>query len=277
MDKLFDKLPRIKTKISKKSMIFIGLDYDGTLTPIVEHPDLALLPKDTRLILRELSNMKNAMISIVSGRSYKDIRKKVGIKKIIYVGNHGFEMKISNFTRKGKFPDFIKDPKKYKEKIEEICRNLERGLKELKGVWVENKGITASVHYRLAKTSNVQKAKTKVFSEIKTYDGLKLAFGKKVWQIKPKKNWNKGEAIRCILERNLSENWRKKASLIYMGDDRTDEDVFSLLKQGGITILVSKNPKIESRARYSIENHKNVLRFLVWLRDVWEEKIANSQ
>lgn len=277
MFELFEKLPDVKTKVVKKRFLFIGLDYDGTLTPIVKHPDYALLSKHTKSLIRDLCNMKNAFVCIISGRSYNDIRKKVGIRKIIYAGNHGMEIKIRKIHRKESLPSFIKNSKKYKEGIKRICRNLKRKLKGLKGVWVENKGLSASIHYRLAKSEDAQKAKKIVFLGIKATKDLKLTKGKKVWEIKPKINWDKGKAIRHILEENLTKDRRKKTAVVYVGDDKTDEDAFSFLEKCGITILVSNHALIKSKANYFLKNQREVIKFLIWLKNLWEEKVAKSQ
>ncbi len=277
MFKLLEKLPQIEAKLAKKRFLFIGTDYDGTLTPIVRYPDYALLPQETRSVLRDLSDMRNALVCIISGRSYKDIRKKVGIRKIIYAGNHGLEIKTLRFRKKDNLPGFIKDSKKYKEEIKIICRSLKRRLKGLKGVWVENKGITASIHYRLANFKDAHKAKSIVFSSMPDFKNLKLVKGKKVWEIRPNLNWDKGKAIKYVLEQNLTKSWRKKTAVVYAGDDKTDEDAFSFLKQGGVTILIRKNPSPKSKAQYFLKDQKEVIKFLRWLKCLWEKKVAESK
>lgn len=266
MLKLFEEYQQIEKKILGKKLLFIGLDYDGTLTPIVSHPDQALLPRDTKSLLTKLSDLSNMYVCIISGRSYEDVRRRVGIKKIIYAGNHGMEIKGRGLSFS------IKNFKKYVEEINKICRNLTQKLKRLEGVWVENKGLSASVHYRLADSEDVQKVKQIVFPIIKTCKELKLRRGKKVWEIRPNIDWNKGKAIAYILERCLRKNWKRESAVVYIGDDQTDEDAFSLLKEDGITGLVSRKPSQRSNAKYFLTHCEEVTSFLRWLSNLWEAK-----
>ena len=271
MLKLFEEYQQIEKKILGKELLFIGLDYDGTLTPIVSHPDHARLPQDTKSLLTDLSDLPNTFVCIISGRSYGDIRKKVGIKKIIYVGNHGMEIKGGGFSFS------VKNSKKYKEEVNKICRNLTQRLKGIKSVWVENKGLTASVHYRLADSEDVQKVKQIVFPIIKTCKELKLRRGKKVWEIRPNIDWNKGKALAYILDGSLRKNWKRKSAVVYIGDDQTDEDAFSLLKEDGVTALVSRKPPQKSNAKYFLTHPKEVTSFLRWLNNLWEDKGVKSK
>jgi trehalose 6-phosphate phosphatase len=271
MLKSFEEYQQIEKKIVGKKLLFIGLDYDGTLTPIVSHPDHARLPQDTKSLLTDLSDLPNTFVCIISGRSYEDIRKKVGIEKIIYVGNHGMEIKGRGLSFS------VKNSKKYKEEINKICRNLNQRLKGIKSVWVENKGLTASVHYRLADSEDVQEVKPIVFSIIKTCKELKLRRGKKVWEIRPNIDWSKGKAMAYALDECLKKNWKRKTSVVYIGDDQTDEDAFSLLKRYGVTILVNRKPSHTSSAQYSLAHPREVIRFLRWLGNLWEDKDVRSK
>jgi trehalose 6-phosphate phosphatase len=271
MLKLFEEYQQVEKKILGKKFLFIGLDYDGTLTPIVNHPDQALLPPDTKSLLTNLCDLPNAFTCIISGRSCEDIRRNVGIKRIIYAGNHGMEIRGEGLSFS------IRNSKKYEEEINAICRSLKQRLKEIEGVWVENKGLTASVHYRLADSEDVQKAKQIILPIIKTSKNLKLKRGKKVWEIRPNIDWNKGKAVTYILERCLRKDWKSKTAVVYMGDDKTDEDAFSLLKPVGITALVSRRPLQISSARYFLAHPQEVTNFLRWLGNLWEDNLAKSK
>lgn len=68
------------------------LDYDGTLAPIATHPDLAILPLETKNVLQRLSNMSDVYIAIISGRNVNNVKSMVGIEGITYAGNHGLEI-----------------------------------------------------------------------------------------------------------------------------------------------------------------------------------------
>ena len=271
MLKLFEEYQQIEKKILGKKSLFIGLDYDGTLTPIVSHPDHARLPRDTKSLLKNLCDLPNTFVCIISGRSYEDVRRRVGIRRIIYAGNHGMEIKGRGLSFS------IRNSQKYIEEVSKICRNLKQRLKGIRGVWVENKGLSASVHYRLADSEDVQKVKQIVFPIIKTCKELKLRRGKKVWEIRPNIDWNKGKAIAYILERCLRKNWKRENAVVYIGDDQTDEDAFSLLKEDGITGLVSRKPSQRSNAKYFLTHCEEVTSFLRWLSNLWEAKSVKPQ
>jgi trehalose 6-phosphate phosphatase len=271
MLKLLKEYPQIEKKILGKKFLFIGLDYDGTLTPIVNHPDHAVLPEDTKSLLADLCDLPNAFVCIISGRSYQDVKKKVGLKRIIYAGNHGMEIKGRDLSFS------VKNSKRYTEEINKICRNLTQRLKKIKGVWVENKGLTASVHYRLAKSEDAQKAKQIVFPVVKNFGSLKLRRGKKVWEIRPNIDWNKGRALAYILQKCLTRNWKNESSVVYIGDDQTDEDVFCLLRHDGITALVSGKPEQTSNAKYFLTSSQEVISFLRWLGNLWEDNLVKSK
>ena len=271
MLRLIQEDPEIEKRILGKKSLFIGLDYDGTLTPIVGHPDQAELAKGTKSLLADLSGLPHTFVCIVSGRAYRDVRRKVGVDGIIYAGNHGMEIK-------GKGLSFsVRDSKKIVKEVSEICRNLNQSLKGIAGVWVENKGLTASVHYRLAESKDAQKAKSIVFPMMTSYARLKLARGKKVWEIRPHVDWNEGKAISYVLDACLKESWRSKSAVVYVGDDQTDEDVFRLLGQDGITTLVTKSPRHRSSALFFLTHPREVISFLGWLGNLWEDKGAKSQ
>ncbi len=271
MLRLIKECPSIENRILGRKSLFIGLDYDGTLTPIVRYPDQARLAKDTKSLLADLSHMPNTLVCIISGRSYRDVRRKVRVNRIIYAGNHGMEIKGKGFSFS------VRDSKKIAKEVSGICRNLNQRLKGIAGVWVENKGLTASIHYRLAESKDAQKAKSIVFPMMTSNERLKLARGKKVWEIRPDIDWNKGKAMSYVLDAFLKERWRSKSAVVYLGDDQTDEDVFSLLRQDGITGLVSARPRRTSSAQFFLTHPREVISFLRWLGNSWEGKGGKSK
>jgi trehalose-phosphatase len=271
MLRLIEEYPRLENRILAKRFLFIGLDYDGTLTPIVRHPDRAELSKDTKSLLADLCHLPNTFVCIISGRSYQDVRRKVGVGRIIYAGNHGMEIKGPGVSL------LVGDSKRIAKGVSDICRTLNQRLKGITGVWVENKGLTASVHYRLAESEDIQRAKSIALPLIKDYAGLHFARGKKVWEIRPNLDWNKGKAIDFILKENLTRDWRKKTAVVYVGDDQTDEDAFSFLGKSEITVLINEDPRRNSKAKYFLAHQREVIKFLTWLKHVWEGEVPESQ
>ena len=236
-------------KIKNKKLILL-LDYDGTLTPIVSRPELAVLSDDMRDVLKKIA--KRYPLAIISGRSLEDVKKLVDVENIYYAGNHGFE--ITNDVKL-----VNPDAEKIKPVINEICRKMQKRLIHIKGSIVENKGLTASVHYRMVSNDDFIELE-KIFDEVAASyvkDGkIRITKGKKVFEIRPNIEWDKGKAVEFVIDAI-----GKKGTPVYIGDDRTDEDAFTILKDKGITVLVSEKIK-ETNAEYYLRNVDEVKIFL---------------
>lgn len=255
---LFDYWQRVKDCIIKSDIVLILCDYDGTLTPIVSRPELATLSEKMRGILRLFSDHEHYKLGIISGRALEDVKDLVRIEGIYYAGNHGFEIEGPDTRNVHPIAE------KTRPKIKDICERLESELRNIKGVIVEDKGLSGSVHYRLVSKEKVPKVK-KIFTEITTPyldEGvIKLTKGKKVLEIRPKIDWDKGKAVLWILDIFRKEHGARNILTIYLGDDKTDEDAFSALqKLNGISILVSPSP-IKSKAKYFVKDVDEVKRF----------------
>ena len=91
--------PILKKYVGDKTNLALLLDYDGTLSPIVKHPDLAILPPETKQVLERLARRPDVFIAVVSGRGVDDVKSKVGIENITYAGNHGLEIHHADGTK----------------------------------------------------------------------------------------------------------------------------------------------------------------------------------
>ncbi|MCI0531534.1 MAG: trehalose-phosphatase, partial [candidate division Zixibacteria bacterium] len=184
---------KVAKKISGAPLVILYLDYDGTLTPIRKHPRLARLSAKTKKTLRSLSQSKRVKICIVSGRSLAEIKKMVGLKNLTYVGNHGLEIEWD-----GRLVT-LPDAGKIKIRLKLICRRLTPLSRKYAGFWVENKGLSASLHYRLVKNSRVPGLEKEVRRLSKKHmTGFRLTSGKKVWEIRPRTNRDKGWAVKFL-------------------------------------------------------------------------------
>jgi len=148
MEYLFSKWEELKRGLSGKYIILF-LDYDGTLTPIVKAPKLALLSDDTRLLLKRLSQNRKVKLAIISGRSLQDIKNTIGIKDIIYAGNHGLEVE----GPKIKFESQVSP--RLKSVIRSILKEITEKLSGIKGIIIEDKVLTISIHYRMVENNDV--------------------------------------------------------------------------------------------------------------------------
>ena len=227
--------------IRGSASVFILLDYDGTLTPIVERPEDAYLSSDTINLLETLAEKRGYKVGILSGRDLDDIKKRVGLEGLYYAGNHGLELS-------GPGIEFV-HPKarELAESISKAFEELKSELGRVEGVIVEDKTLTVSVHYRATPADKADLVKHKVLEVIRGWQHLQLTYGKKVLEIRPKLDWNKGRTAELLIERLAPESLP-----IYAGDDSTDEDAFLKLSRG-VTILVA-DTFIQTTAKYYLRD-----------------------
>jgi len=254
----FEHLDGLKDQLAQKD-VFIFLDYDGTLTPIVATPDLAILSGDVRKTVEALS--VHYKVSIVSGRATDDVKGKVNIDGIFYAGSHGFE--IVDPDGNVKIND---EAKAIRHVIDEVYEKLSGQLKNVKGALVEHVKYTISTHYRLVSDEDFPKIEQAVDDILKEYPGLRKTSGKKVFEIRPKINWHKGKAVEWIL--SVLDYHADNHFAIYIGDDVTDEDAFAALEGKGFGVLVADKPRA-SKATYmvkDVQDVKKILEFLIRIK-----------
>jgi trehalose-phosphatase len=243
-----DEWSKIRTTLAGKN-ILLFLDYDGTLSEIVDDPDLAVVSDAINRSLKTIADNPRFQIVIISGRSLKDITQKIQIKNAIISGNHGLEIEG---------PDFIYThtvPPLYSSTLFIIKNKLHSVLGKYKGVWIEDKYLSLCVHYRLAEKEQIPEIKDTVRSTLARYvseNKIKLKSGKMILEVMPSIHWNKGLAVNWILS-HLSE---KHYFPVYFGDDSTDEDAFKELEGSGLTVLVGKRK--DSCAQYFVNTVSEV-------------------
>ena len=228
----------------------IFLDFDGTLTPIVSRPDEAVLTESTRTILRTLT--AKIPVAILSGRELKDVRKRVDIDGIIYAGSHGFDIAGPHGLRRQEAREFL-------PALDVAENELRERLSGIAGTLIERKCFSIAAHYRNVAESDIPELDRSVGEIAARHQKLRRIDGKKVYELLPKIDWNKGKAALWLLK-HLGLEF-PDAQPIYIGDDRTDEDAFRALEQRGVGILVSEEPK-PTAARYSLGSPSEVERFL---------------
>jgi len=252
---LISVLDKIKPALAN-SPIFLFLDYDGTITPIRKKPALAGISNRSKQLLAKLSELPLCKLAIISGRSLKSVRQMVGLSGIIYSGNHGLEIQGPAIR--------FQSPasKKHKSIIRQLRRRLVADLRHIKGVLIEDKGLSLSVHYRLVAAGDRPLVKT-VFGQITLpyarRKQIRIKPGKMVLEACPPIEWNKGKAVQWLL-RNTAGKLRHARFPIYIGDDVTDEDAFKVLKNQGLSIYVGNPGK--SCARYYVKSIDEVREFL---------------
>ncbi len=256
MKKFFESTEEIKGVLSGKQPVLF-LDYDGTLTPIVDTPDLAIISDAMRQTVLDLS--RKLTVAVVSGRATDDVKSKVRIDGIYYAGSHGFEI----VDPQGQVT-INEEAQKARTVIDQVHAELSEMVKDIEGALIENVKYTISAHYRLVKDEDFVRFEEQVNKALEKYPQLRKTSGKKVFELRPRIDWDKGKAVQWIMSA-LGFDPDKQAA-IYIGDDTTDEDAFAVLGGSGFGILVAEEER-PSKAGYVVRNTEDVQKTLQWFMD----------
>ncbi|CAA2970318.1 probable trehalose-phosphate phosphatase F [Olea europaea subsp. europaea] len=255
---------------AKNRKLVVFLDYDGTLSPIVDNPDRAFMSADMHSAVKRVA--KYFPTAIISGRSRDKVYELVGLKELYYAGSHGMDIIFpaedmasgnrSNCTkstdRQSKEVNLFQPASEFLPMINEVFRTLVEVTKNIKGAKVENHKFCVSVHYRNVDENSWPIVAQFVYDILKDYSRLRITHGRKVLEIRPVIDWDKGKAVEFLLE-SLGFSCNQDVLPIYIGDDTTDEDAFKVLQLGnrGYGILVSAVPK-ETNAFFSLRDPSEV-------------------
>jgi trehalose 6-phosphate phosphatase len=246
-----ESIAEIKARLKNKR-VALFLDYDGTLTPIVRRPEMAVLSEDMRETVRELTG--KIFVAVISGRDLADVRELVGIPSLCYAGSHGFDIS----GPEGKHLEYQKG-RNFRPQLKKAEQKIRSLIKAIAGAHVESKKFSFAVHFREVPAKDEPKIEKFVDEVIAEFSGLRKSPGKKVFEIQPDLDWDKGKALLWLLE---SFDLNSTDVLpVYIGDDFTDEDAFRALTDKGIGMVVAENNRT-SAARYRLNNPEDVQRFL---------------
>ena len=208
-------LPEIDALLREGGRVLIASDFDGTLCPISESPAQVKLAPATLEILRHAAACPRMKLAVISGRALADVRRRVPVD-IIFAGNHGLEIAGGGlaFEHAG--------ARQLRPSLEEACRVLRDAIQEWPEAWVEDKGLSATLHFRRV---DKRRHSALLFAARRSLGmfGQKLALrmGNRALEVRPKVEWDKGTALKYI-EAGLGPF----DSCICLGDDRTDESMF---------------------------------------------------
>jgi trehalose 6-phosphate phosphatase len=248
-------LERMAGARQRAGLMLLGLDFDGTLAPIVPRPDDAALPPNIRPVLERLARRVDTRVALVSGRSLTDLRRRVDLPELFYAGNHGLEIDGPGVQR------VHPEAQAAIGRLAEVAALLQRLVGGTPGVIVEDKSLTLSVHYRMvddeAAGRRIAAAVEKACAPV---GGLRLTHGKKVVEIRPDVDWDKGRALeflRFTITRDVPN-----APTVFIGDDRTDEDAFRVVGDDGFAIYVGNSPPPDTAAHAVLAGTQAVAEFL---------------
>ena len=257
-DKRMSELPDALQSSQQARRPFVCLDYDGTLSEIVPDPDTATLVDGAAPALRHLA--AHCPVAILSGRDLADIRSRVGLADIWYAGSHGFELTG---------PDGSHHQYDAAESAVPVlaaaAAELHRDLEPIPGLRVEHKRFAVAVHYRNVAPGSVADV-IAAAHRLGQRHGLRITNGRKVVELRPDIDWDKGTALHWIRDR-VDES--AELSPIYIGDDLTDEDAFDAIASEGVGIVVrhGEDGGRPTAATFTLDGPAEVVAFLRRLAD----------
>jgi trehalose-phosphatase len=253
------RTPDIEARLGGSPLV-VMLDVDGTLAPIVARPEDAAVTPATRALLEKLVAMPNVYLVLVSGRAASDANAIVRVPGVWTIGNHGFEIVSPNGELETD-PDLADQS----AAIAQAARELEPIVARVTGAKLENKRWTLSVHYRLAARDAVPPLRAEV-ERIAMGLRLRMTDGKEIVEVRPVANIHKGTAVILLGERLHA--FDENASVVFVGDDRTDEDAFRSLRARfprAVTIRVDESGEDTTAAEIRLRDPAAVHDFLEWL------------
>lgn len=231
------------------------LDYDGTLSPLAARPELAVLPPAAREVLEGLA--ARFPVVIVSGRGREDVAARVGLPDLVYAGSHGFDIAGPALR--------LEVGENVPAAIERAAERVRRELEDVAGVIVEPKRFSLSVHFRLADPADVPRIERAVDAALAAEPALRKGHGKRLFELRPDLDWDKGRALLWLLGELGLEG--PDVLPFYLGDDLTDEDAFRAVRGRGIGIVVGdlndadEEPQ-ETAATYQLRDPAEVVEWL---------------
>ena len=234
------------------------LDFDGTLSEIVNDPDAAELAPGAEKMLLSLAAC--CPVAVISGRSLTDIQSRVGVPGVWYAGSHGFELVAPD----GSHHENDAGVEAIRV-LEGAASELRTRLAGVEGLLIEDKRFSVAVHYRNVLPNRVDEIVAAV-RIIGQRNELRVTGGRKVIELRPNVDWGKGETVDWIMDRI---DGRELFLPIYIGDDLTDEDAFDAIRSKGIGVVVrnAESGDRRSAARYALDGPDAVCQFLTQLAD----------
>jgi len=236
-------------------------DVDGTISPIVSRPEAAQITPRSRELLTALSG-KLALVGVISGRAAADVRERVGVADMVYIGNHGMERWADGHVR------VAPEAQTYRPALEAVIEGIRGHLPP--GAQIEDKGATYSIHYRnVVDPTRTEAEVAPLLRNLSTQHGVKLFQGRMIFELRPPLEIDKGTAFSALVR-----DYRLDAA-IYLGDDTTDADALRACRQLratgecyaiGVGVLADEtSPAVIESADVVAHGIDEVEIFLAWL------------
>jgi trehalose-phosphatase len=244
MKHLLQFWPEVAQRIRQARAVALFLDFDGTLAPFVYHSCAARLPWPTRRVLQRLARLPGLRIWIVSGRRSGDLRSRIAVPHLQYLGLYGWE--------NGSLPSFEAAETRG---LAEARDRIAQRIRHIPGIRIEDKDATFVLHWRGAPQPCFRRAAEVFESEMARFNRvLRVIAGDHVWEVAPASLLGKGAAAR-----RRWRAWHNRALPIYLGDDVADEAAFTALASG-ITVHIGRARP--TRAHFRLRDTTEVRAFL---------------
>lgn len=274
MQHLFKAGQGLESIFRDRSVVLI-LDYEGTLTPAASSATGPRLQPGLKKSLARLSKLKKIVVAIISPRPAKGLKKVVGIPGLVYVGNSGLEAEAGNFALV--HPESVEA----RNLIQKIKDRLKPALKGMRGVSLAHEAFTLQVSCLKVRAKKKEAVRLALGRAVRPYlKSLRLVLSEtpKGWEVRPLMRWNKGTTVLWLYGRILAQMTEEKMMPVYLGDDRSDEDVFRSLKPMGMGIKVAldQNEVVLSDADYCLFSSTEVDKFLTRLAEIKSVSAASA-
>ena len=237
--------PYVKARLRASRRVALFLDFDGTLAPLTPLPQQSRLPARARGVLRRLARHPRVTLVVISGRRRADLRRRVGLPGIRYLGLYGQEdsrpLRLSSSVRQA---------------LDRVGASLASGLSRQPGVWIEHKRVSLTVHLRGAPPGVARRIRRELRSQLRSFRStLRLLENLRDVEIVPRAVAGKGAAVRRL----LAQPGLRDALPVYFGDDLSDEPAFAATSSGVAVLVRSARP---TRAHYTVGSTAQVASWL---------------
>jgi trehalose 6-phosphate phosphatase len=243
----------LRPRLERARRLDLLLDFDGTLAPITDEPEAATMLPAAREPLERLCGEPSVDVAVVSGRAAADVAERVDLPDVRYAGNHGFEVAADGAV------ELHPEAEARRPALADALADLRTRLDDVPGCRIEDKGATATVHYRETPDDRVPAVREAVQSAVAGVGAgsLRVTEGKQILELRPDVDRDKGTAVEHLASDDPS------ATAMYVGDDRTDEAAFEQVAPDGVGVLVGE--RADSAAAHAVPGPEAVAALLSWL------------
>ena len=207
-----------------------------------------------RATLATLAARPRVGLAILSGRALADVRRRVGLRRVVYGGCHGLEIAGAGLA--------FRHPGARRARVAATRRLLAAAVRGLPGARLESKGLAVSLHYRHVAAARLDEVRGAVAEVARRAPDLAVIAGHRVFDFVPRVGWDKGRAVRWI-SRRLAPRLRGRLTVLYVGDDTTDEAAFAALRGRAVTVRVGAAPTAADHVVRGVREVHSLLRWLV--------------